>query len=279
MSKYKILINPMIIGDSKVGKTCIHSKYTKNKFSDNYKATIGADFGSKEIELDDKKVIIQLWDSAGRETFGAGNTSLYKHPYAFIVCFDLTNKESFENLNEWIRKIRESENGENKPIILIGNKSDLKKEIAVDNSAIFTFVQKNDQIKRYFETSAKTGKNISEAIEYATKSAIQYREEEEKKNEQTTPSPIINECQIQQSQRNNLPLPTVRFQGNKYTIPAEQSLTVDGDSVKFKDCEDHQTTVSFNGKTYPLDPGQKMKIHPNKTVEITNNKEKGCAIM
>merc|ERR1711883_12435 len=98
----KVLLKVIILGDSGVGKTSLMNQYVNRKFSNQYKATIGADFLTKDITLDDnRQVTLQIWDTAGQERFQSLGVAFYRGADACILVFDLTAKKSFENLDTW----------------------------------------------------------------------------------------------------------------------------------------------------------------------------------
>ena len=121
---YKILL----LGDSTVGKTCFLLRYMEDSFIDLHMATIGLDYRLKTMILEDqKKVKVQLWDTAGQDKFRAITRNYYKGASGIILIFDVTNIKSFENIKKWINEIKE-EISENVSIVLIGNKIDNVKE-------------------------------------------------------------------------------------------------------------------------------------------------------
>ena len=132
---YKIII----IGDSSVGKTCLFKKLTTGKYSDKNISTIGIDRKSFPLQIKikengqeiEKKFIIQLWDTAGQERFRAVTKGYYKDSQGLLLMYDITKKQTFENLDKWITNVKDSlgddnnEKGNKYIVILIGNKLDL----------------------------------------------------------------------------------------------------------------------------------------------------------
>jgi small GTP-binding protein len=127
----------IIVGDSSVGKTNILTRYTKNVFSDDSKATIGVEFGTKILDLNDHKIKLQIWDTAGQERYKAVTVAYYKGSKGAFVVYDVTNKSTFHSLENWINDIRK--NGDKETcIILIGNKTDLQnREVTYDQGKKF----------------------------------------------------------------------------------------------------------------------------------------------
>ena len=98
MAKNRSQLKIIVIGDSGVGKTCLLNRFVKEQFSQLYKATIGADFLSKEVVIDEKHVSLQLWDTAGQERFQSLGMAFYRGADACILVFDITNQKSFESI-------------------------------------------------------------------------------------------------------------------------------------------------------------------------------------
>merc|ERR1719177_74289 len=101
----KVLLKIIILGDSGEGKTSILHKYVNNKFIEEHKATIGADFSTREITIDDSRLItLQIWDTAGQERFQSLGNAFYRGADACILVYDITDKESFDAIEEWKSK-------------------------------------------------------------------------------------------------------------------------------------------------------------------------------
>lgn len=96
-----MLLKVIILGDSGVGKTSLMNQYVNNKFSEQYKATIGADFCTKDVTIDDKLVTLQIWDTAGQERFQSLGVAFFRGADACILVYDMTNPKSFESLDKW----------------------------------------------------------------------------------------------------------------------------------------------------------------------------------
>eukprot|EP00879_Flechtneria_rotunda_P010463 GHRR01010939.1.p1 GENE.GHRR01010939.1~~GHRR01010939.1.p1 ORF type:complete len:125 (+),score=31.91 GHRR01010939.1:67-441(+) len=95
------LLKVIILGDSGVGKTSLMNQYVQKKFSKEYKATIGADFLTKEIQIDDKLVTMQIWDTAGQERFQSLGVAFYRGADCCVLVYDVNSTKSFENLDTW----------------------------------------------------------------------------------------------------------------------------------------------------------------------------------
>ena len=127
-SDFEVMIKLMIIGDSSVGKTNFIFRFTEGRFSTFHVATVGFDYKSRIIKLpsNKKKVKLQIWDTAGQERYMALNKNLFQKVQGIILMYDLTNRDSFENLNGWLNLV--TQNVSNKIIMLVGNKLDLAEE-------------------------------------------------------------------------------------------------------------------------------------------------------
>ena len=160
--EYEMMAKVILIGDSSVGKTNIMSKYLKNQFNENSKATVGVEFGSKLFKLNGHNIKAQIWDTAGQEKYKAITGAYYKGSKGAFVVYDITRKETFESVDKWINDLKSS--GDPKLIIIIiGNKCDLeeKREILKE--------QGEEKAKSFgcafLETSALSGDNIEKGFE------------------------------------------------------------------------------------------------------------------
>lgn len=128
MSNKKVLLKVIILGDAGVGKTALMNQYVHRKFSTQYKATIGADFLTKEIIIDDRQVTLQIWDTAGQERFQSLGVAFYRGADACVIVYDVTYQNSFKTLETWRDEFliqASPRNQEQFPFLLIGNKVDL----------------------------------------------------------------------------------------------------------------------------------------------------------
>ena len=176
---YKILL----IGDSGVGKTSVILRFTKNIFQEEFLNSIGVDFKSKDLNIDGKKVKLQIWDTAGQERFRTITASYYRGAHAIAIAFDLTQRISYEHVKRWMNDINKFAK-ENVLKFLIGNKSDLINERKVYYEEARALASQMNST--YFEVSAKKDENINEFFEAATKIYLikfnKYNFSEEKNN-------------------------------------------------------------------------------------------------
>jgi Ras-related protein Rab-1A len=123
--KAESTINCIIIGETEVGKSCFLMRYYRNQFSDSFLATVGIDKETKIIKIKDTLYRLTLWDTAGQERFRSITTSYYKSSQGLILMYDITKRESFDNVENWLQNIKESIGDEKYVIVLLGNKLDL----------------------------------------------------------------------------------------------------------------------------------------------------------
>ena len=124
---YDLLFKLILIGDSCVGKSNILLKYLKNEFDPNSRATVGVEFGTKNIIINNKKIKIQIWDTAGQERYRSITSAYYKGAKGCFIVYDITNSQSFDDIIKWYEEIKRS-GDKGVSIILVGNKCDLENE-------------------------------------------------------------------------------------------------------------------------------------------------------
>ena len=162
MDSYDCLFKILIVGDMGVGKSSLLLRYSDDKFDYSYISTIGVDFKIKTIDLDGKRIKLQMWDTAGQERFRTITHSYYRGAHAVVVVFDLTDEKTFENLGTWLYDIKTHANPEITKIC-IGNKSDLVTNRKISYSTGCNFAEKIGM--DYIETSAKNSVNVDIVFE------------------------------------------------------------------------------------------------------------------
>lgn len=160
---FKYLFKFIVVGDSGVGKSCLLLKFSDNRFRPDHDLTIGVEFGSKEIEIADETVHLQIWDTAGQESFRSITRAYYKGATAALLVYDITRRSSFQSLVDWISEINDNSNL-SIVTVLIGNKSDLGNRV-ISTEEGKEFAEKHGLI--FLETSAKTGQNVEQSFESA----------------------------------------------------------------------------------------------------------------
>ena len=122
---YEYIFKYIIIGDSGVGKSCVLLQFLENAFKANHEATIGVEFGTKVIDIDNGvNVKLQVWDTAGQDAFKSITRSYYRNAAGALVVYDITNRNSFINVQKWLEEAKANGNRE-MVLALVGNKSDL----------------------------------------------------------------------------------------------------------------------------------------------------------
>ena len=152
----EINLKILLIGDSSVGKTSILLRYVDDEFNDSYISTIGIEYKIKTINVNNKKITMRIWDTSGQERYRSITQNFYRNANGILFVFDVTKKESFNNIKLWLTDSQNCEANISK--ILIGNKIDLEEEREVSNETIENFASKKEM--KFFETSAKEGTNI-----------------------------------------------------------------------------------------------------------------------
>lgn len=155
LRKFKLVF----LGEQSVGKTSLITRFMYDSFDHTYQATIGIDFLSKTMYLEDRTVRLQLWDTAGQERFRSLIPSYIRDSTVAVVVYDITNVNSFNQTNKWIDDVR-AERGNDVIIMLVGNKTDLadKRQVSIDEGE----KKAKDLNVMFIETSAKAGYNVKQ---------------------------------------------------------------------------------------------------------------------
>ncbi|KAK7604809.1 hypothetical protein V9T40_005995 [Parthenolecanium corni] len=183
-TKKKGLLKVIILGDTGVGKTSLMNQFVNRKFSGQYKATIGADFLTKEIMVDDRVVTMQIWDTAGQERFQSLGVAFYRGADCCVLVFDVTLPNTFKSLDSWRDEFLVQacpRDPENFPFVVLGNKIDLG-NAAVPSKRAERWCQSKNNIP-YFETSAKDATNVEQAFQAIAKNALAQESEQDLYNE------------------------------------------------------------------------------------------------
>ena len=160
------LFKLIVIGDSGVGKSCLMHKVTTNEFMEDHEVTVGVEFGSLLLKIDDMRIKLQIWDTAGQESFQSMTKIFYRGAHAVFLTYNIASRESFEHLDTWYSQMKSST--DDIACFLIGNQKDKENEREVG----FDMAEKFKEIKEldYFaETSAKTGQGVNESFITAAK--------------------------------------------------------------------------------------------------------------
>ena len=163
-TKKKVWSRIITLGNTAVGKTSLIYKYTENTFSQQHLSTIGIDTKIKETTLENgKEIRVILTDTAGQEQYRSIASNYIKKADGILLVYDITDGQSFEGIKQWASNLKE-EKEDNKPMLLIGNKSDLNDKRVVDNVEGDDFTKTLGNGIKFYETSCKTGENVEKAI-------------------------------------------------------------------------------------------------------------------
>ena len=167
---YDEKIKIMLIGESKIGKTSLISRYCNNEFMGGvYLSTIGIDFQIKHLVLNKKNIRLQIWDTAGQERYRNIAKNYFQSTDGFVIVYDISNTESFEKLDYWIEQIK-ANSQEYTKMILFGNKCDIIEDRKIKKEEGEEYA-KNNNIN-FFEVSAKEGTNVDKAFESFVKDIL-----------------------------------------------------------------------------------------------------------
>ncbi|ESQ34517.1 hypothetical protein EUTSA_v10008896mg [Eutrema salsugineum] len=164
----RTLLKVIVLGDSGVGKTSLMNQYVNNKFSQQYKATIGADFVTKELQIDDRLVTLQIWDTAGQERFQSLGIAFYRGADCCVLVYDVNHLKSFDSLDNWHEEFLKQASPRDPtafPFILLGNKVDIdggNSRVVSEKKARAWCAEKGNIL--YFETSAKEDYNVDDSF-------------------------------------------------------------------------------------------------------------------
>lgn len=149
----------IIVGDSGVGKSCLMMRFIDKRFETSHDLTIGVEFGSYLQQIDNNVIKLQIWDTAGQESFRSITRSYYRGAIVAIIVFDVTSRKSFENIMSWYQDVINNKT-HNITAVLVGNKIDKtdKRQISFDEAQKFA----SDNDMKYYETSAKDDTNVND---------------------------------------------------------------------------------------------------------------------
>ncbi len=172
----------LVLGDPSVGKSCFLIRYTEDTFQDVYLSTIGMDCKYKDVILEeDKSIRLQIWDTAGQDRFRSITKNLYKGAAGIMLIYDITNRNTFDNVKKWVNSIKEEVTSK-VVIILVGNKIDLDKKRQVQTDEGEQIAEEFDM--PFFECSALTGENINSAFETLAKKLVEVKAKAKQHGEQ-----------------------------------------------------------------------------------------------
>jgi Ras-related protein Rab-8A len=168
---YHYLLKILLIGDSGVGKSCLLLRFADDSFTTSYITTIGIDFKIKNLEVDNKKIKLQIWDTAGQERFRTITTAYYRGAQGILLVYDVSDEESFVNVQSWMAQIFENASPD-VVRILIGNKADV-----ADAERVVSKIQGEELAAKYeipfYETSALADTNVDAAFISAAQNIVE----------------------------------------------------------------------------------------------------------
>uniref|UniRef100_A0A3Q0SE42 Ras-related protein Rab-19 n=1 Tax=Amphilophus citrinellus TaxID=61819 RepID=A0A3Q0SE42_AMPCI len=159
---FDFLFKLILIGDSNVGKTCVVQNFKSGIFSEKQQNTIGVDFTVRTLDIEGRKVKMQVWDTAGQERFRTITQSYYRSAHGAMITYDITRRATFDSVKHWIKEV-ELYGAANVVLILIGNKCDLEQERQVQFQEACSLAKERG-ILAALETSAKGSQNVDEAF-------------------------------------------------------------------------------------------------------------------
>ena len=181
MSEPDITLKILLIGDSYVGKTSLLLQYIERECPENHMATIGVEFRDKIIQIDNKKVKLQVWDTSGQERYRSITKNFYRNADGVMFVCDVTKEKTFDNIKNWLIDSEQNANNSNFKKILVGNKIDLKAERAIDTEQLQNFANKKEM--NFYETSAKDGTNVDHIFTELAKLILEDKSDQQIKEE------------------------------------------------------------------------------------------------
>tara|TARA_A100001011_G_C14202199_1_gene796140 strand:+ start:335 stop:973 length:639 start_codon:yes stop_codon:yes gene_type:complete len=156
--EFTYLLKVILVGDSHTGKSCLLHRLVNGTFDENQDITIGVDFGTKYIPIQDEIIKFQIWDTAGQESFRSIIRSYYKNIAACLIVYDVCNRDSFDNVINWLIDVETNSCNQQRKVILVGNKVDSESQRQVS-------IQEGQQLAHernlsFYECSGKTGVNV-----------------------------------------------------------------------------------------------------------------------
>jgi small GTP-binding protein len=183
--QYDLSFKLIFIGDSSVGKSCLTAKAVKNNFEEYYQATVGFEFLTFNMKVNDKVIKLQIWDTCGQEIYKSLISNFYRNSSLAVLVYAIDNKESFNHVENWLNDLKSQANPDVR-IFLVGNKADLEEDRKIKKEEGEKY--KEDQhLDLFMETSAKTGHNarnvLVEAAKILYKDYLKFDENTQKEKE------------------------------------------------------------------------------------------------
>ena len=167
--KEDVILKILVLGDSAVGKTSLSLQYVENYFPESYISTVGVEYKNKPVKLNNTNILLQIWDTCGQERYKSLSKTFMKGADGIIFVYDISNRQTFDHIKDWIMESQSSNNEFKK--IIVGNKIDLPPERRKVSQEVLTKYS-NDKKIQGIETSAKSGENVEKAFLMLTKLII-----------------------------------------------------------------------------------------------------------
>eukprot|EP00755_Sulcionema_specki_P038742 Sspe_Gene.111460::Locus_93545_Transcript_1_1_Confidence_1.000_Length_810::g.111460::m.111460 len=178
--RYDLLLKIIIVGDTNTGKSCLLHRFIHHRFMEESAHTIGVEFGSKILDHYGKSLKLQVWDTAGQERYRSVTRSYYRGAVGCLLVYDVTKRETFENVKRWLEDVRVLA-GKETVVMVVGNKKDLADEGRREVTHVEASFLAQQEGVMLFETSAKNGEYVEEAFikvaRSAAKKMVEAREE------------------------------------------------------------------------------------------------------
>lgn len=158
---HQLSLKFVLVGDSAVGKTAICKMFCEKKFNENQPQTIGLEFGTRIVQVENIRIKLQIWDTAGQERFHSITRAYFRSSAAVFLIYDVTNRDSFSHLGQWVEEAMQLSPATSIKV-LVGNKTDLAQNRAVSTAEAQDFA--NQHGLKFFETSALSGDFVDDTF-------------------------------------------------------------------------------------------------------------------
>ena len=199
--QYDLSFKLIFIGDSSVGKSCLTAKAVKNNFEEYYQATVGFEFLTFNMKVNDKVVKLQIWDTCGQEIYKSLISNFYRNSSLAVLVYAIDNKESFNHVENWLNDLKSQANPDVR-IFLVGNKADLEEDRKIKTEEGEKYKEEQN-LDLFMETSAKTGHNARNVLVEAAK--ILYKDylkfDENSKKEEDPKNPDVRKKLIKKNEK------------------------------------------------------------------------------